>query len=94
MPEIKIEQSTVEPVFNDLKSRTNELDTVKPNLEFNESKLDFIQKIEEIEATYYETINQYKTLLIKAESDAWSSVSSFIQCEENIANDIKKGPVR
>jgi hypothetical protein len=91
MPEIKIEQSAAETVFNELKSKNNELNPVKPNLEFNQSKLHFIQKIEEMEETYYQTLNQYKNLLIKAETEAWSSITSFVQFEKSLGNDIKKG---
>lgn len=94
MPEIKIEHSAVEAAFNDLKAKTNELDAVKPNLQFNESKLDFIQKIEEIEGAYYQALNHYKNLLLKSENKARSSITSFVQYESNIGSDIKKGPVR
>ncbi|UOQ94571.1 YwqI/YxiC family protein [Halobacillus shinanisalinarum] len=94
MAEIKINRSVAEPVFNDFKSNTNDLDTTKPNLEFNQSTLDFIQKIEEIESTYSQTIRDYKDVLLKAESDAWSNIESFIQIEEAIGSNISKGSGR
>ncbi|MFD2922401.1 DUF5344 family protein [Halobacillus naozhouensis] len=94
MAEIKVDQSIAEPAFIDLKSKINDVDTTKPSLELNQSTLDFIQKIEEIENTYYQTILKYKDTLVKAENDSWSSIESFIQVEESIGSDISKGSGR
>ncbi|MEK5521117.1 MULTISPECIES: YwqI/YxiC family protein [Heyndrickxia] len=90
MPEIKVIKSEVEPVFQNLKEKTNELDTTNPKVEFSESKLDFIKKMEEIEEQYYETIKSFKTFLIKTNNDAWSSIESYIKLDQNLARSIHK----
>ncbi|WP_243291282.1 YwqI/YxiC family protein [Bacillus sp. FJAT-47783] len=94
MPEIKVIKSDVEPVFQDLKAKINELDTTSPNADFIESKLDFIKKIESIEEQYYKTIQNYKTILQKSEHEAWSNIESFIEVEQNVARTIQKETVR
>ncbi|MDQ0272729.1 DUF5344 family protein [Cytobacillus purgationiresistens] len=94
MTEIKIQQSAAETAFNELASTTGELNTTKPTVNFNQSTLDFLQKLDEIEVTYYQTINQYTNLLLKAEANASSSVSEFIEFEKSLGSNMMKGIVK
>ncbi|TCP31200.1 hypothetical protein EV207_10383 [Scopulibacillus darangshiensis] len=94
MPEIKVNQGDVEPVFSNLKGKINELNTSNPTIEFSTSVLDVVTKIIDIEDTYYEAISKYKALLLKAEDDAWTNIESFIDVEEELAANIGKGSRR
>ncbi|WLR42812.1 DUF5344 family protein [Bacillus carboniphilus] len=90
MADINIKQSDVEAAFNELKSRTGELNTTDSGVTFDQSKLDFINKIESMESTYYQLINQYKTFLLRVEEAATSSISDFIEYEKSLGGKMIK----
>ncbi|MGG0892019.1 DUF5344 family protein [Cytobacillus horneckiae] len=90
MTEIKIQQSPTEVAFNELKSKTGELNTAKLAVNFNESNLEFLQQLENIETTYYQMIHQYKSLLLKAEDAAATSIVDFIEFEKSLGSNIMK----
>ncbi|NRG44020.1 YwqI/YxiC family protein [Bacillus sp. CRN 9] len=90
MTEIKIQQSPTEVAFNELKSKTGELNTAKPAVNFNESNLEFLQQLENIETAYYQMIHQYKGLLLKAEDAAATSIADFIEFEQSLGSNIMK----
>lgn len=85
MPEIKVNKSAVEGPFNQLKSSTGDLDTSQPNINFQTSKLDFIEKIESIEDQYYQTLSHYQNLLQKVEADAWSKIEEYFEVDESMS---------
>ncbi|MBA4535594.1 YwqI/YxiC family protein [Bacillus aquiflavi] len=90
MSEIKVVESEIKSAFQSLTAKTNELDTASSTAQFTECKLDFIQKIEEIEKQYYATTKSYKTSLLKSGNDALSNIESFIKTEQDLARTMSK----
>ncbi|MEC1158126.1 YwqI/YxiC family protein [Cytobacillus horneckiae] len=85
MSEIKVVKSEVEAVFKELKSKIDPLDSSNPQICFSESKLDLTEQISNIEQNYYQVIEQYKSLLIKVEQDAWTSIEALFTADLDLA---------
>lgn len=85
MPEIKVNKGAAEGPFNNLKSSTGDLDASQQKVNLSVSKLDFIDKIENIEDQYYQTLSHYQKLLQKVEADAWSKIEEYFEVDENIS---------
>ncbi len=94
MPEINIQPEKVTPVLNSLKAKTEELEITNPNPDFSTSKLDFLEKIQSIEEKYYQVLNNYKTALIKVETNVEEAVQAYVETDENIASQMESLPVR
>ncbi|WP_163527802.1 DUF5344 family protein [Halobacillus ihumii] len=90
MSEINIRPNEVEPVFKSLKERTTELNTTNPRPQFPTSTLNLIERIHTIEEKYYQTLDTYKTALIRVEDDISSNIDSFIQTEQRLSEQMKK----
>ncbi|MFD2923802.1 YwqI/YxiC family protein [Halobacillus naozhouensis] len=90
MPEIKVKPNEVEPVLKRLKERTNDLNTTNPEPQFPTSILNFIERIHAIEDKYYQTLDTYKTTLIKVEDDISSSIETLVQTEQRLAQQMKE----
>ncbi|GLO67483.1 MULTISPECIES: YwqI/YxiC family protein [Oceanobacillus] len=94
MPEIKVDPDKVTPILNNLKRKTEDLETSNPNPTFSTSDLDFLIKIQSIEENYYSTLNNYKDALIKVESSVDEAVQAYVETDENLAKQIGPLPVK
>ncbi|WP_060680869.1 YwqI/YxiC family protein [Virgibacillus halodenitrificans] len=92
MPEIKVNQSVVSPVLQQLNERTQDLDTTNPQPEFSLSTVNFIDKIQSVEESYYAAIKQYKSALLHVEKDIESSIQTYVEKDEQLAGQM--GPQR
>ncbi|MBM7604841.1 hypothetical protein JOC75_002845 [Metabacillus crassostreae] len=89
MPELKLNKTDVEPVFQDLRVKVQALDTSKINSQMTESKLNLINKLKVIDEDYEQSLTAYKQVLIQIEKDAWSSLESLFETDQQLAKNMK-----
>lgn len=89
MAEIKVNQEKVNSVLQQLKQRTEAINTTQPTLDFSTSSLNFLDKISSIETTYYQALTQYKTTLLKIEEDIQANIKTYLETDERIAQKIE-----
>lgn len=89
MSEIKVIKSEVEPAFHDFRNKIQALNTENPNCQFSDSKLSLTAKIEEIEKVYYDTLKTYKEILTTVEQDAWKSIETLFEADQQASKMMK-----
>lgn len=94
MPEVKVDSDKVTPVLNNLKKKTEDLETTNPIPAFSTSDLDFLRKIQSIEESYYSTLTNYKDALITVESSVEEAIQAYVETDENLARQMGPLPVK
>ena len=79
----------VKPAFDNLRNKIQALNTDSPNCYFSQSKLSLADKVEEIEKTYYETLKAYILILTSVEQDAWESIETLFETDQNVSEMMK-----
>lgn len=89
MAEIKIVEDQVKSALDDLKGKTEGFDVSNPNISFQQSRLDALNELLDIEQKYYKVIEQYKDLLIKTENEMRTQIEQLIEKDRELAEQIK-----
>jgi DNA repair ATPase RecN len=89
MAEIKIAQDEVKSALDDLKGKTEGFDTSNPNIKFQESRLDMLNEVINIEEKYYKAIETYKRLLLRTENEMRTQIDQLIEKDKELAEQIK-----
>lgn len=90
MPEIKIKEQEIKSAFDTLKDKTNDFHPAASKPVFRHSSLQFLKFLQELEERYDKAVHDYKTRLLKAESDAWSNIESFVETEHRLADNFDR----
>jgi DNA repair ATPase RecN len=89
MSEIKVAQNEVKSALDDLKGKTEGFDVNNPDIKFQQSRLDMLNEVINIEEKYYKAIETYKKLLLRTENEMRTQINQLIERDKELAEQIK-----